>query len=114
MATAQRAAYNGQKAPIHAPNPHPMPPNWNGMTPNDKRKPWEKVTQPWTKVPLPWKLSSTTSISGGAGDGIKDMLHKKFYVVRKKNHVVRKIFYVASIFDRAASRRNRPPWEPFR
>ena len=65
-------------------NPHPMPPNWNGMTPNDKRKPWEKLTQPWTKVPLPWKLSSTASISGGAGDGLKEMLRKKFYVVRKK------------------------------
>ena len=91
-------------------NPHPMPPNWNGMTPNDKRKPWEKVTQPWTKVPLPWKLSSTASISGGAGDGIKEMLRKKFYVVRKKNHVVRKIFYVASISVGAAGRKNRPRW----
>ena len=39
------------------------------------------------------------------------MLRKKFYVVRKKNHVVRKIFYVASIFCGAAGRKNRPPWE---
>ena len=48
---------------------------------------------------------------GRAGDGKKEMLRKKFYVVRKKNHVVRKIFYVASIFCGAAGRKNRPPWE---
>ena len=53
----------------------------------------------------------TSSISGGAVDGKKEMLRKKLYVVRKKNHVVRKLFYVASIFDGAAGRRNRPPWE---
>ena len=39
------------------------------------------------------------------------MLRKIFYVVRKKNHVVRKKFYVASIFGGTASCKNRPPWE---
>ncbi|MDD6922194.1 MAG: hypothetical protein PUI86_07405, partial [Bacteroidales bacterium] len=29
----------------------------------------------------------------------------------KKTHVVRKFFYVASIFGGAAGRKNRPPWE---
>ena len=118
MATAQCVAHNGQKPQTMPRNPHPMPPYWNGMTPNDKRKPWEKVTQPWTKVPLPWKLSSTVSIFGGAGDGIKEMLRKKFYVERKKNHVVRKLFYVASIFCGAAGResgaragKKRIPWK---
>ncbi len=54
----------------------------------------------------------------GAGDGKKEMLRKKFYVVRKKNHVVRKLFYVASIFGGAARRKkwvagreNLQPWE---
>ena len=54
----------------------------------------------------------------GAGDGKKEMLRKKFYVVRKKNHVVRKLFYVASIFCGAArrkkwvtGRKNLQPWE---
>ena len=54
----------------------------------------------------------------GAGDGKKEMLRKKFYVVRKKNHVVRKKFYVASIFGGAArrkkwvaGRKNLKPWE---
>ena len=110
MATAQRAAHNGQKAPIHAPQPAPDAAQLERDDANDKRKPWEKVTQPWTKVPLPWKLSSTASISGGAGDGIKEMLRKNFYVVRKKNHVVRKIFYVASISVGVAGRKNRPRW----
>ena len=31
----------------------------------------------------------------------------------KKNHVVRKLFYVASIFSGAAGRKNRPPWKKF-
>ena len=35
----------------------------------------------------------------------------KNHVLRKKNHVVRKIFYVASIFDGAAGRRKCPPWK---
>ena len=55
---------------------------------------------------------------GRAGDGKKEMLRKKFYVVRKKNHVVRKIFYVASIFCGAAGReggaragKKRMPWK---
>ena len=48
---------------------------------------------------------------GGARDREKEMLRKKY-------HVVRKIFYVASIFgeaagrkNRAAGRKNRPPWK---
>ena len=53
----------------------------------------------------------TASVSSGAGDRKKEMLRKKCHVVRKKNHVVRKIFYVASIFDGAARRKNRQPWE---
>ena len=32
-------------------------------------------------------------------------------MLRKKTHVVRKIFYVASIFGGAAGRKNRPPWK---
>ena len=55
---------------------------------------------------MPWEVSSTASIFGGEGDGKKEMLRKKFYVVRKKNHVVRKLFYVASIFHTPRSPRH--------
>ena len=34
-------------------------------------------------------------------------------LLRKKYHVVRKLFYVASISGGAAGRKNRPPWEKF-
>ena len=57
------------------------------------------------------KIFFAAAISGGAGDGIKEMLRKKYHVVRKKNHVVRKLFYVASIFGGAAGRKNMPPWK---
>ena len=46
----------------------------------------------------------TASVFCGAGGREKEMLRKKY-------HVVRKIFYVASIFGGAASRKNRPAGE---
>ena len=65
---------------------------------------WKKNPQPWELSSTPWELSSTASIFDGAGDRKKEMLRKKY-------HVVRKIFYVASISRGAASRKNRPPWK---
>ena len=50
------------------------------------------------------KVRFAASVFGGVGDGKKEMLRKKY-------HVVRILFYVGSIFCRAARRRNRLPWE---
>ncbi|MCI6725630.1 MAG: hypothetical protein MR446_04200, partial [Bacteroidales bacterium] len=66
----------------------------------------------------PPPFADRLGVFGGEGDGKKEMLRKKFYVVRKKNHVVRKLFYVASIFCGAAGRESgvravekRMPWK---
>ena len=53
--------------------------------------------KPWNTTQMPWELSSTASISGGAGDRKKEMLRKKVYVRREFFYVRRDIFYVASI-----------------
>ena len=53
---------------------------------------------PWEKASTAGELSSTASISGGAGDGLNEMLRKKFYERREFFYVRRDIFYVASLW----------------
>ena len=60
--------------------------------------PWEKASTAGEVSSTAWELSSTASISGGAGDGLNEMLRKKFYVRREFFYVRRDIFYVASLW----------------
>ena len=53
---------------------------------------------PWEKASTAGELSSTASIFGGAGDGLNEMLRKKFYERREFFYVRRDIFYVASLW----------------
>ena len=64
-------------------------------------KPWNRTQMPWEKASTAgelsstaWKLSSTASIFGMAGDGLKEMLRKFFYVRREFFDERRDIFYV--------------------
>ena len=59
--------------------------------------PWEKASTAGDVSSTAWKLSSTASILGGEGDGLNEMLRKKFYVRRELFYVRRDIFYVASL-----------------
>ena len=110
---------NGHRAacrPQRAESPKPCPatrtrcrPTGTGCRPMTRGSRGTKLPSRGRKFPCRGNFRPR-HISGGAGDGIKEMLRKKFYVVRKKNHVVRKIFYVASISVGAAGRKNRPRW----
>ena len=107
-----RAACRTQRA--ESPNPCPATrtrcrPTGTGCRPMTRGSRGKKLPRRGRKFPSRGNFRPRHP-SGGAGDGIKEMLRKKFYVVRKKNHVVRKIFYVASISIGAASRKNRPRW----
>ena len=66
---------------------------------------------PSIHFPRGGNLSSQHLFSAGRGDGKRRCYVKNITSYVKKNHVVRKNFYVASIFGGAAGRKNRPPWK---